>query len=520
MKQLSGLDVSFLNMETSRSFGHVSSLSVYRPPNDDFSPYETFRSQIESKLGVLEPFRRRLVEVPFGLDRPYWINDPDFDLDFHIRHIAVPGGGGEEQIGDLVGRLIGRPLDRGRPLWESYVIEGLDNGDFAILVKLHHATIDGAAGAQMMTIINDGPTPGASNDEDDDGHKPTSLNDAKWSSEREPTALEMVARTATEIAKVPAKGIRLQVKLLNEAGRITRNRGFNAAATSIRRGLPGPAGDLVSRVIGSEQQTDNDRPPILPPLGGPRTPFNATITPHRRFAYASTPLANIKVLKNALGATINDVVMTVCAGALRQYLETHNALPDENLIAMVPVSIRSGDETDVWSNRVSAIFAELPTTNDDPAGRVADMHDSMEVAKEQFDLMPADMILDIAELAPPALAVRAARIAARTRIADRTSPPANLVISNVPGPRTPLSLQGAELRHYYPVSTIVDGQGVNITVQSYVDVLDFGLVSCRELVPDLWYLMELILEEINILAEAAGVDLPFNVELSEGEITS
>lgn len=249
----------------------------------------------------------------------------------------------------------------------------------------------------------------------------------------------------------------------------------------------------------------------MPPLGGPRTPFNAAITSHRRFAYRSAPLAHIKQLKNACGATINDIVMAVCAGALRRYLEDHEALPEENLIAMVPVSIRTGEETDRWSNRVGAIFAELPTSTEEPLERIAEVHQSMVEGKGQFDLMPADMLIEMSELAPPALSTRAARLAARTRLADWTNPPANLVVSNVPGPRTPLSIGGiAPLKHYYPVSTIVEGQGLNITVQSYVDVLDFGLVACRELVPDLWTLADYCIEEISILAEG------LNVELSDG----
>ncbi|MDH3704602.1 MAG: wax ester/triacylglycerol synthase family O-acyltransferase [Acidimicrobiia bacterium] len=494
MKQLSGLDVSFLNLETGRSFGHVSSLAVYGRPDDPaFDAYQAFRAQIESKLGTLEPFRRRLVEVPFGLDRPYWINDPDFDIDFHLRHIAVPGEGDDQQVGELVGRLIGRPMDRARPLWEAYVIEGLASGDFAVLTKLHHSTIDGAAGAELLAMILD------PSDIDDD-------ND--WQPESEPSDIELLTRTAIELARTPVKALRLQVRVLREAGRITRARGFDDLADQLRRGLPGPAGTVARRVLGAERTTDPDQPPLLPALGGPRTPFNATITPHRRFAYRSVPLAHIKALKNAAGATVNDVVMAVCAGALRRYLADRDALPDDNLIAMVPVSIRTGDESDKWSNRVSAIFAELPTSDDDPLDRLAGVHDAMVTAKSQFDLMPADMLIDMSELAPPALSVRAARIAARTRIADRTSPPANLVVSNVPGPRSVLHLRGgAPLKHYYPVSTVVDGQGLNITVQSYVDSLDFGLVSCRELVPDLWALADHCVAEVDVLAQALGVEL-------------
>ena len=174
---------------------------------------------------------------------------------------------------------------------------------------------------------------------------------------------------------------------------------------------------------------------------------------------------------------------------------------------MIPVSIRTGEENQKWSNRVSAIFSELPTSYDDPVERVSQVNAAMQSAKQQFDMMPADLIMDMSELAPPALAVRASQLATRMRVADRTNPPANLVVSNVPGPRAPLTMSsGATLRHYYPVSTVVDGQGLNITVQSYCDHLDFGLVSCRELVPDLWDLLDLILEEIELLAAAVGLE--------------
>ncbi len=492
MKQLSGLDASFLNLETATSFGHVSSLSIFgRPEDPEVSPYDVFRAQLESKLVDLEPFRRRLVEVPFGLDRPYWVNDPDFDLDFHIRHIAVPGEGTDEQLGELVGRMIGRPMDRSRPLWEAYIIEGLPNDDFALLMKVHHSTIDGAAGAEMLAMILD----------------PSDAGDDNWRPERLPSSGELLARTAVELARTPAKAVRLQVKALSEIGRVTNTRGFNDAANQIRRGLPGPAGSAVRRLLGDVKPVDPDQPPLLPSVGGPRTPFNASITAHRRFAFRSVPLAEIKQIKNACGATINDVVMAICAGALRRYLEDHNALPDENLIAMVPVSIRTGEETDKWSNRVSAIFAELPTASDDPLVRIGEVHKAMIDGKGQFDLVPADILMEMSDLAPPALATRAARIAARTRVADWTRPPANLVLSNVPGPRSPLGLGGvAPLKHYYPVSTIVDGQGLNITVQSYVDVLDFGIVACRELVPDLWALADYCVDEIDVLGESLGIE--------------
>ncbi len=497
MKQLSGLDVSFLNLENGRAFGHVSSLALLEPPDDpNFNAYESYRALMLSKIGGLEPYRRRLVEVPLGLDRPYWVDDPNFDIDFHIRHIAVPPPGGDEQLADLVARLIGRPMDRSRPLWESYVIEGLESGEFAILAKMHHATIDGAAGAEMMMVLFD-REPDAALDEG-----------IHWSPGQLPSEAELMSKTAIELTRRPIKAVRLQVRLLRDLGKATQNPAFDSVANQIRRGIPGPAGAAVGRLLGAtdEQPEDQDTPSTAPSILAPRTPFNATISSHRRFAHRSASLQQIKDIKNAVGATLNDVVMAVCAGGLRRYLESVDALPEEDLRAMIPVSIRTGEETEKWTNRVSSIFSALPTSEPDPLGRVAAVHASMNTAKEQFDLIPADTLVELSDLAPPALAVRASRVAARARLADWTNPPANLVISNVPGPREPLYMYGgAKLTKYYPVSMVVDGQGLNITVQSYVDGLDFGLVACRELVPDLWQLMDFLFEEIDVLAEAAGV---------------
>ena len=235
----------------------------------------------------------------------------------------------------------------------------------------------------------------------------------------------------------------------------------------------------------------------------PRTPFNGRITAHRKFAFRSTELDRVKDIKNALGATVNDVVMAACAGGLRTYLDGHGELPDEPLVAMVPVSIRTGEEEHRWTNRVSGLLAVLPTDEPDPLERVRRVHESMDSAKGMFQALPAETLTEFSEFPPPAVFARAMRMA--TRLSTRTAPPANLVISNVPGPRTPLYVAGSRLTHYYPVSTIVDGQGLNITVQSYLDTLDFGLVSCRELVPDLWDLVDLLVEEVDVLAKAAGL---------------
>jgi diacylglycerol O-acyltransferase / wax synthase len=495
MKQLTGLDASFLYMETGSSFGHVSSLSVFERPDDpDFKPFDVYRERLASKLDQLEPFRRRLVEVPFSLDHPYWIADPNFDLDFHLRHMAIPPPGDEDQLATQVARIIGRPMDRSRPLWEVYVLEGLEGDDFAVLMKIHHATIDGASGAQLLNMLyTDAPWAA--------GTPPTEADAPAVSirGERIPSQMEMFNRSIVNLARRPAKALRLQVELLRRLGEITNNKGLMTMARTARRNL------ATSRAPASD---DGDRAPRMPTTTAPATPFNKTITAHRRWAYRSVPLADIKALKSALDVTVNDVVMAICAGALRRYLENKSALPTDPLMAMIPVSIRTGNEPDLWTNRVSGLVSTLPTHIDDPVQRVEAVHDAMEAAKEQFDLVPADVLVEMSQFSPPALATRAARMAASMRIADRMNPPVNVVISNVPGPRSPLYLGEARLKHCYPVSTVADGMGLNMTVQSYVDTMDFGLVSCRELVPDLWDLVDLCVEEVDVLFEATGIERP------------
>lgn len=478
MQQLSGLDASFLHMETSRTFGHVSSVSIFeRPDTPGFDPFEALRAQVESRLPLIEPLRRRLVEVPLGLDRPYWIADPDFDLDFHVRHLGLARPGTIEQLTEQVARIIARPLDRTKPLWELYVIEGLENDDFAVLNKIHHATIDGASGVEMMSILLDHEPHPVHPEQPTDG----------WTPDAVPSSLDLLGRASVNMARNPERLTRITLRSLGELAKAARRIDLANTFDAIQRRLRPPSGET------------RDRPPLLPRIVAPPTPFNKAITAHRRFAIGSAPLDDVKAIKNRLGVSINDVVMAVCAGALRRYLDERGVLPAEPLVAMVPVSTRSGDEEDKWTNRVSALLAALPTNLDDPVERVMAMHETMNTAKQRFDLMPAHLILELNQMTMPALATRAIRVAAATRILDRVNPPMNLVISNVPGPRQPLYAAGARMTHYYPVSTITDGQGLNITVQSYTDSLDFGLVSCRELVPDVWDLLHFCLDEVQLL---------------------
>lgn len=501
MKQLSGLDASFLHMETPNQFGHVSSVSIYERPDDKgYQPFESWRAQVERRLHLLEPLTRRLVEVPFGIDHPFWIEDPAFDLDFHVRHTAVPPPGNDHQLADLVGRIVGRPLDRARPLWESYVIEGLEGNRFAILTKVHHATIDGASGAELLTMMLD-HTPDPAGD-----NVPLPAEELRRP-EKLPADTEVLARALASVARKPGRLLLLSARTMRDVGRATRNPLLQAAGNQLRSSLRGPLGTVLN--VGRPRQEERDEPPLeLPSLNAPKTPFNASISPHRKFAYRSTSLDAVKAIKNALGATVNDVVMAACAGGLRTYLDKRGELPDQPLVSMIPVSVRTGEETEKWTNRVSGILANLPTNEPEPLERVRKVHEAMMVAKGLHDALPAAALTEFAQFPPPAIFARASRMATRFELGNRFRLPINLVISNVPGPREPLYSAGARLLHYYPVSTIIDGQGLNVTVQSYLDTLDFGLVACSKLMPDLWDLLDAMVDELQNLADIAGVDTP------------
>jgi WS/DGAT/MGAT family acyltransferase len=496
MKQLTGLDATFLHLENATQFGHVSGLSIFsRPDAPGYEPYVAWRAQLCERLPRLPPLRRRLVEVPLGLDHPSWINDPNFDLDFHVRHTAVPPPGDDDQLAATVSRLVARPLDRRRPLWLSYVIEGLADDRFAVLTIVHHAAVDGASGVELLTLMLD-DAPGA-----DDAPAPS----RPWHPERVPSDLEMLVAATLSLPRKPARAVLLGARTARELGRATRNPALVAAANQVRGSLRGPLGTLLN--LGRDRGEDRDVPPPLPSVRPPRTPFNDKITPHRKLAIGSASLPAVKAIKSAFGATVNDVVMAVCAGGLRTWLELHEALPEDPLVALVPVSIRTGQEADRWTNRVSMLTTRLPTDEPDPLTRVLRVHEAMASSKDMFQALPAERLTDFAEFPPPAVFARAMRLSARLRLGSRLTP-GNLVISNVPGPRRPLYAAGARLEHYYPVSVIMEGQGLNITVQSYLDRLDFGLVACPELVPDVDDLLKAILGEIDTLAGLAAEQPP------------
>jgi WS/DGAT/MGAT family acyltransferase len=480
-------DTSFLNIETSTQFGHVSSIIVLEPAAAGHEVYNDLRRAFEERVHHLGVYQRKLMHVPFDLDNPYWVDDPDLDLEFHIREIAIPPPGTDRQFAEQVSRIVARPLDRSRPLWEWYVISGLEGGRVGILTKIHHSTIDGASGVELLHQLLD----------TDPEARRLGAPSEPWRPERTPSPVELLWRTFVEYATRPRKALALQVELLRMTAKLTGNPAFRQL---VRNATPAPR--LLRR--GPADRAEGTEPPTLPMRPAPATPFNRAITPHRRFAFRTLALADAQTVKNAFGVTVNDVVLALCASALRRYLADRDALPAAPLIAMVPVSVRSGDETDTYTTRVTGLTCVLHTDIDDPVARLRAIHESMCAAKELQRAIPATILTDITQFTPPVLAAQAARLVTQTRIADRMRPPFNVIVSNVPGPRQPLYLSGSAMQHFYPVSTIAEGQGLNMTVQSYLGNLDFGIIACRELVPDLWALCDYLGDAMDELLKAAA----------------
>ena len=476
MQQLSALDTAFLTMETARQFGHVCSLVILDSSTSASGDvHADLLWAFEARKHLLGVYRRKLAMVPLDLDRPYWVDDSDLDLDFHIRALALPAPGSDEQLGEQVARIIARPLDRSRPLWEWYVITGMERGRVGVLTKLHHATIDGASGVELIQLLletePDVPPPEPSRELE------------RWPPKEPPSIAALLARTALGYATRPQKMLELQVQLLRTAARLTGNPVFRQLALAAMPGLK-----ALRRLSG--ERPDATVPPTLATGSAPSTPWNRAITAHRRFAFRTLRLADAQTVKHAFGVTVNDVVLALCAGALRAYLDEGDVLPSRPLVAMVPISVRQQAQRGEFTNRVTGAVVPIHTDIDDPVARLRAIHDSMAAAKELHEAIPATILTDVTEFVPPALAAQASRLSSRIRMADRMNPPFNLTISNVPGPRVPLYLGGAAMEHFYPVSIVAEGQGLNMTVQSYLDNLDFGLVADRDLVPDLWDLCD------------------------------
>jgi WS/DGAT/MGAT family acyltransferase len=477
MQQLTGLDAAFLAMETRTTYGHVGSAIILdEAAASEPLTLDRLTRHVESRLHLLPPYRRRLLRVPLDLDQPYWIDDAEFDIEFHVRELALPKPGTDAQLAEQVARLHARPLDRSRPLWETYLIHGLSGGRLAVYTKIHHSAIDGVSGNEILTALLDLTPEGR-----DVGDVP------EWTPEPRPSTAGLLARSALALSAQPVRAVRFASALA---------RSLPSLAT-----VPGrPRVPVVDRFV-LDQVAPREGSEVLQRSGlrAPKTPFNRPITSHRRWGFASVSLDDVRTVRKAFpGMTVNDVAMAMCTGALRRYLYDHGALPDEPLVAAVPVSVRTEEQSADLGNRVSMMFAPLPTTAADPAQRLFATHEAMRAAKEQHQAMLADLLSDVTQFAMPAVAARAAQLAARLRLVERVNP-FNLIISNVPGPNIQLYLAGTPLLATYPVSAIAEGQGLNITLLGYLGQLHFGVLACRELVPDVDRLVGYLVEELEAL---------------------
>ncbi|GIH94809.1 wax ester/triacylglycerol synthase family O-acyltransferase [Planobispora siamensis] len=471
MRQLSAVDTQFLNFETATNVANIAGLAIL----DGKLTRADLLSLMAERLHAAAPLRRRLVSVPLGLDHPYWTEDSSIDLDYHVRELALPFPGSEEQLGEQVARIHSRRLDRRRPLWEMYLIHGLSGGRMALYTKVHHAAVDGVTGADVLAALMDtSPEPAER------------LPSPSSAGEERIGTRDMIGRAVARAVVNPATTVRFLVEAvphLDEIPVVSQVPGAGLVSRLTR--------DLARRLTGGNPVPD------LPRMVVPRTPFSGRISGHRRFAFAALPLADVKRVKNAFGVTVNDVVMTLCAGALRQWLLKHDALPDRPLIAGVPFSLRApGDQS--GGNQVTIMITTLATQIADPVERLRAVQEAMKKIKDRSALAPASWLQQVSDMMPAALTGLAARAA--FNLFAGTAGPINVVISNVPGPQIPLYVCGARLTAYHPVSVVTDASGgLNITVFSYDGSLDVGVIACRDMVPDVWTITDYLKQELSEL---------------------
>lgn len=451
MEQLSGQDASFVYMETQNTPMHIGSVAIYDPATAPGGKvrFKDILAHIESRLGGARSFRQKLVRVPFDLDHPYWIEDADFDLEYHVRHIALPAPGDWRQLCIQVARLHSRALDLSKPLWEFWVVEGLDNidglpnGCFALVSKVHHAAIDGMSGVEMSAAVHDleavpAETPAP----------------AAWAPEKQPQLGELLFRSWMNSVRQPLR-----------------------FAETVAKSVPGIA-RLAREVRGGEVSLSNTR-------AAPKTILNGTVGPHRVWDAVALPLAEIREIKARLpGATVNDAILTVIGGGLREYLLSRDALPTESLSAMAPISVRAEGEKAALGNLVSAMVINLGTHIADPMERMAYIHGEAKNSKALTNAVGARTLTDYSQLMPGALAALGARLYTRLGAANAHAPVFNCVATNVPGSRVPLYFAGAKMLKMMGFGPIFDGMGLINAIYSYADDIAIGFTSDRKMMPD------------------------------------
>jgi WS/DGAT/MGAT family acyltransferase len=451
-RRLTGLDAVFVHGETETMPMHTMGTMIIDPstlPSGRFD-IDHMRRSMEARIHLMPPWRQRLIEVPFAIDQPMLVDDPDFSIENHLHRAALPSPGSLHELAEFVADQAGRRLDRSRPLWEMWLVEGLEGGRLALVSKLHHCMSDGASGAsQMSTLLDLAP---------DVMPEPP---DVEWDPEPLPTRAELLRRALLPSLPQPLALARLV--FATSQGMWQRSR---AGAELAKRG----------------------EEPIDSPV--PQTVFGGAISARRSVAFASAPLDAIKFIKNAFGVTVNDAVLAACTLTLRRYLELRGELPSDPLRCAVPVSLKSDEEKKEFSNKVSMMVVTLPTHLEDPVEVVRAIHRETRAAKHVFEAFEQDVMGRWTELAPPALIALGVQAYSALDLADWVDPPMNCLVSNMPGPPVPLYWGGARVDAIFPMGPVGEGVGLNLTVLSNCGRLDLGVMACRDAVPDVWEIAE------------------------------
>jgi diacylglycerol O-acyltransferase len=467
MRALTGIDSLFVSLESRTNLFHVGAVSVLDPstaPPDAPPPYEALRMVVENRIERIPPFQKRLVEVPAGLDHPRWVQQQP-DLSRHLRRGALPAPGAERELAQYAADVLARPLDRSRPLWEIHVVEGLEGGLVAGVAKLHHSIVDGVSGTEVTAALMD---------------------------------LEPVAPSAERPGEIATEAVPGRLSLLRDAV-------FNSGRRVV------PAARLVGRLVSTAAivRNRNRLAEVSAPPGmfdGPRTPLSAQIGTERVVGLARVDRADVDAVRQATHVKVNDVVLALTASALRLYLDERGELPSEPLAGFVPVSVRAGadgDGLDTGVNRLSGMLVSLATDVADPLTRLMVVAESSRSAKEQHRVLGETLFSDMASMAVPALLGPGSRLYRSLGLSSRF-PPFNVVVSSFPGPDFPLYCAGAEMVAYHPFGPVIDGACVNVTAMSYRDQIGFGLLGCRDAVPDIEVLAHYIPEAMTELTKAVS----------------
>jgi WS/DGAT/MGAT family acyltransferase len=457
--RLSALDASFLHLEKAGARLHVASVTVFDGPTP---PYLELLAHIEGRLHLVPRFRQRLAEIPFDQGRPVWVDDPHFNLRYHLRHAGLPAPGSEEQLKNLAGRVFAQRLDRTKPLWELLLVDGLGGGGFALVAKSHHALVDGISAVDLTTVLFDA-APDA---------PPPPAPRRTWTARPLPTSAQLLSDALVERATRPRELVRTARAVVRAPRGVVRRArdGLQAMGALAFAGLhPAPA-----------------------------TPLNVPTGPHRRYTWVDAQLAELQAIKDALGGTVNDAVLSVVAGALGHFLR-HRGVDTREMVlrALVPVSVRAEAEQGALGNEVAPMWVPLPVGIEDPVEQFRAIRDAVAGSEASRHAVGARTLTELAGFASPTILSQAARLQQRQRSF-------NVVVTNVPGPQVPLYLLGRRLRALYPVLPLAERQALGIAVTSYDGRLGFGLLADYDALPDLDVLAEALRASIDALAAGAS----------------